>query len=93
MENFSLDNWMFWIFVIPGFLMVWIFRYFHKSKSGSEFEYIGLSIFWGMLLISLVAFLQHFRILKLPDVHLNNSGEVIGFASILCIVALLFGWA
>ncbi len=39
--------------LLAGFMSVWIFRKKTKSeKSISEFEYIGFSAFWGIVLIS-----------------------------------------
>jgi len=41
------------IFVIPGFITVWSFRNFTHSKKTGDFEYFGLSIFWGLVMVLL----------------------------------------
>jgi len=40
----------FFLFIIPGFITVWSFRYFIGSKEKRDFEYFALSAFWGLLM-------------------------------------------
>jgi hypothetical protein len=51
----SLDVFHFFIFIIPGFVTVWAYRFFTDSKSSEigEFEYFAASCLWGMLLLAI----------------------------------------
>jgi hypothetical protein len=49
MENIQISELHFLIFIIPGFLMVWCFRKFTHKEIKSDFELIGLSVFWGLI--------------------------------------------
>jgi hypothetical protein len=49
MLEISFDLVHILIFVIPGFIIVWSFRYFTDSKKSADFEYFALSTFWGLL--------------------------------------------
>jgi len=94
MEILLLNSWLFWILIVPGFLTVWVFRYFHKSNKIGEFEYAGLSIVWGLLLFALIGLLEYLGILRgLDKVHLDNQGEIFGLAIILSFLGIIFGWA
>lgn len=53
MENLSIDITHFLLFVIPGFILVWTFRNFTGSKKTGDFEYAGLSFFWGLVMVSI----------------------------------------
>lgn len=53
LESASVDILHLFIFVIPGFITVWSFRYFTNSKKNSDFEYFALSIVWGLLILVL----------------------------------------
>ena len=44
---FSEQN--FFIFILPGFITVWSFRYFTNSKKTGDFEFLGLAFIWGIL--------------------------------------------
>jgi hypothetical protein len=48
-ENFSLDLIIFLIFAMPGFLFLKMFG----VKNRTNFEYTVLSLFWGILLVTL----------------------------------------
>lgn len=94
MENFPLNSWMFWILILPGFLTVWVFRYFNRTKGAGEFEYAGLSIFWGLFILFLTSMMWKIGLLKgIPDTNLTNPGQLLGLASLLCIVTFVLGWA
>ena len=48
----TTDPQTFFIFILSGFITVWSFRYFSKSsKKLGEFEYFGLSAFWGVIML------------------------------------------
>ena len=53
LESASVDIAHLFIFVVPGFVTVWSFRYFTDSKKHADFEYFALSVFWGLLILSL----------------------------------------
>lgn len=44
------SNYVF-LFIIPGFITVWSFRYFTHSKKSGDFEYLALSLFWGLVMV------------------------------------------
>lgn len=50
MEQISLYHFL--IFVLPGFMLMWSFRYCSKSNTKlSDFEYLAFSTFWGLVLL------------------------------------------
>ncbi len=59
MENvsFGLSDIQYLLFIIPGFVVVWTYRFFAKPKPVGEFEYAGLSFVWGIILVSLTGFI------------------------------------
>jgi len=59
----KLDSYYFLLFVIPGFITVWTYRALFKIKKRGDFEYLGLSFFWGLVLF--VAFMFFPNIEKL----------------------------
>jgi peptidoglycan/LPS O-acetylase OafA/YrhL len=51
MDYLSIGEYNFLIFIIPGFLTVWSFRYFTESKKKGDFEFLGLSFIWGLIML------------------------------------------
>ena len=51
MENFPVEEFHFLIFIIPGFVTVWTFRYFTNSDKNGDFELLRLSFFWGLMVM------------------------------------------
>lgn len=51
----AIDMTTFLLFIIPGFITVWSYRYATYSEKTGEFELIGLSFFWGVTILLLVA--------------------------------------
>lgn len=50
----TLDTTIFFEIALSGFLTVWVFRSLNGKKDKySEFEWLGLSTFWGLLIIML----------------------------------------
>jgi hypothetical protein len=49
MDQLSVGNFNFLLFVVPGFIIVWTFRYFTHSKKTGDFELLGLSFVWGLI--------------------------------------------
>lgn len=58
MDIFGMGDFNFLIFLLPGFITVWSFRYLTRSTKKGEFELIGLSFLWGMILTALLGFLS-----------------------------------
>jgi len=52
MEIISVDAMHLFIFIVPGFIVVWSFRYFTDSIKNSDFEYLILGVIWGLLLLT-----------------------------------------
>lgn len=50
-EITTLDIFHIFLFIIPGFITVWSFRYLTNSKKSADFEYFSLSIFWGIIMV------------------------------------------
>jgi hypothetical protein len=54
MDLTSIPYYNFLIFVIPGFITVWTYRHVSWSdKKSCDFEYLGLSFFWGLIMLLL----------------------------------------
>ena len=54
----TLDTMTFFEIVLSGFMTVWTFHHFSKSdKKYAEFEWLGLSTFWGLVIITTVTWL------------------------------------
>lgn len=51
MNYLSIGDYNFLVFIIPGFLTVWVFRYFTKSNKRGDFELLGLSFVWGLIIL------------------------------------------
>ncbi len=85
-ESASVDILHLFVFVIPGFLTVWSFRYVINSEKKSDFEYLALSVIWGLIML-----------LFFEVTHSKESIEMLvqnpyATAMILGIFGLLFGW-
>lgn len=87
MDKLSFGDIANLLFVVPGFLVVWTFRYFSKSTKQGEFEYLGLSFVWGMVLFTLVA-ISSMIFKGLSNIFKNDLGA----AFILTFVAPFLGW-
>jgi len=54
-----LETQSFFIIILSGFITVWGFRKVsHSKKAISDFEYLGFSAFWGVLLMGIYGWLQ-----------------------------------
>lgn len=53
MSDVSIADINFLFFVIPGFIAVWSYRYSTYSEKKADFEYLGLSFFWGLVIAAL----------------------------------------
>lgn len=54
MEHLSIGDMNALYLVIPGFVVVWSFRHFSHSTKAGDFEFLGLSAVWGLILVVLV---------------------------------------
>jgi len=82
----QIDIYNFFIFAIPGFIMVRSFYYFTESKNDNQFEYFVLSIFWGLILFVLCDIFQNdqifARLIKNPyatAITLSFFGTILGW--------------
>lgn len=59
----NFEAYSYFAIILSGFVAVWMYRHFSKSQAKiSEFEYLGWSAFWGLVIIvsfQLVAKLIH----------------------------------
>ena len=94
MPEINIDTIHFFIFVIPGAITVWAFRYFRKSKKMGDFEYLALSAFWGLMMLATLSFFipeEAARLLKNPYA-LALSFSIVGlFGSFFSVSLLSFG--
>lgn len=87
MNYLTIGEYNFLIFTIPGFLTVWSFRYFSNSKKTGDFEFLGLSFIWGliMLLVFELIVKEGYRVERL----LNNPYAA---ALVLSLLGFILGW-
>jgi hypothetical protein len=57
-------------FVIPGFLLVWVFRCCTRSERKGDFEFLGLSFVWGLIL----AIVSSYFLTHNPNSSLKAAG-------------------
>jgi len=90
MNDFSLGDFNFLVFIIQGFLTVWVFRYFIKSKKVGDFELLGLSFFWGLVILVIWSFFNKilYREARLGELLQNPYATSI----VLSFFGALFGW-
>lgn len=86
MDLTLVSGFQFLIFVIPGFVTVWTFRYFTKSEKKGDFEFLGLSFFWGLIILL-------FYELVSPKESINKLLENhYAAAFVFSLVGPIFGW-
>ncbi len=73
----SIDQFSFWIFLIPGFVLVWSFRYFTNSDKKGDFEFLGLGMFCGLLNLILYGLLIKWGLLKSVPMENQYSAAII----------------
>lgn len=93
MDFLTIGDFNFLIFIIPGFLTVWTFRYFTQSKKRGDFELLGLSFVWGLVILVVMELLTGF-------LYRNNYNDKIkeflenpyAAAIALSILGISMGW-
>lgn len=66
----------YFLFVIPGFFLVWTYRHFTKAQDLGQFEYAAWSLLWGVVeLIFLYTSSTVFH-LNFPSVPLSGPGAL-----------------
>lgn len=93
MDFLTISDSNFLIFIIPGFLTVWAFRYFTKSKKQGDFELLGLSFVWGLILLVSTELLMKFLYRNGYDdkIHLLLVNPYVTAIS-LSFLGLIMGW-
>lgn len=51
--DFPISEYNFFLFTIPGAITVWSYRTATKSNKSGDFEYLALSVFWGIAIFAL----------------------------------------
>jgi hypothetical protein len=102
MDQLSLGDINLLFFVLPGFMIVWSFRYFTHSKKTGDFELLGLSFVLGIL--SLIGFEMYVHFICWTGWHwVCPSGNALteiqavlanpyGFAGIFTLSGIPLGW-
>jgi predicted membrane protein len=87
MQFLTVGEFNFLIFLIPGFVTVWSFRYFSNINRKGDFEFLGLSFIWGMIILSVFGLIvqEEYRVAKL----LSNPYAA---AITLSLLGLILGW-
>lgn len=86
MQNLQIADLNYLVFLIPGFLMVWCFKKFTAKPAPDDFEFAGLSFFWGLVNLMLWELLVKKEIV---DQTLKN---IYATTFILCIFAVVFAY-
>jgi hypothetical protein len=89
MPSLPIDQFSFWILIVPGFLWTWSFRYFTDSEKPANFEFLGISFFLGVINLLLYGSLKKWT--GGEDFPLTNTQELVVAGFGLSIIALLFG--
>jgi hypothetical protein len=79
MENaISISDFNYLIFIIPGFITVWTFRYFTRSEKKGEFETIAWSFIWGTFFFFVPQWIKHAFGGSYLNTPLDNIGALYG---------------
>ena len=93
-SGFPLDSYNFFLIILTGFVIVWSFRKTMGQKEKiSDFEYLGLSAFWGTVTLVCLVLIQRGNSTKLAnlDIMLKEpriSGPFIALWGGFCAVAI-----
>jgi hypothetical protein len=87
-DQLSLGELHFLFFVIPGFISVWSYRYSTYSDKKGDFELLGLSFFWGIVIAGLTAFLSTDKE-KVMEVMKNPYAAALAFSTLGSVSAFI----
>lgn len=90
MDLTALSEQNIFLFILPGFVTVWSFRYFTNSEKKADFEYLGLSFVWGIF--NLMFFGLAVMIGLINDIPMNTSTPAFAFAPVFCIFGSFLGF-
>lgn len=81
----STDIQNFLSFVLCGFTTVWTFRHLKKIQRTSDFEYLALSIFWGVVVLMLFDLL--------PGINTDQKNKLLTNPFAAGLVLSIFGFS
>jgi len=94
MDQIPLDIYNFLIFIIPGFVAVWTFRYFTSSNKKGDFEFLGLSFIWGLILLVITEYLSQIAYGAEHEQKINKLlGNPYAMALVQSVTAFIIGAA
>lgn len=87
--HMDLDTYSYFLIVLSGFGLVWGFRKGIRSKGSiTDFEYLGFSAFWGVLVLAGFQWLYRNDAEKFTGSLKNPYAAGVG----LCMVSLVLGY-
>lgn len=91
-----LDAQIYFYIILSGFITVWTFRFLtHSKKPTNDFEYLGLSAFWGLVITYLaqlyLKWYWHSDAEKMKDVFANPLATGLVFSIIFSPVLGMLG--
>jgi membrane protease YdiL (CAAX protease family) len=87
----DIDIFHMFLFVIPGFVTVWSFRFFRKNeKKCGDFEYFALSVFWGLVMLLLYNLVANSEQLEKLVGNIYAAALVLSFVGFIagCLAAI-----
>jgi hypothetical protein len=80
----SFDIETFYRLILSGFVTVWAFRRFsaHPKAKQSDFEYLGLSAFWGLVVLLLLAWIERETPERINDLFANPFATGVVFSAL-----------
>lgn len=90
----NFEAYSYFAIILSGFVSVWTYRHFTKSQTKiSEFEYLGWSAFWGLVILTsfqLVAKLMHLDSPSFNDIFKNPFAtglitSILGLVGGMCV--------
>lgn len=82
----DIDSYNFFLIILGGFFAVWSYRKTSRWKRDiTDFEYLGFSAFWGLLLMGLMAISSNIQnkdfgvILESPYI----TGSILSFGGVI----------
>ena len=90
----SVDTYSFFLIVLSGFSFVWTFRKVSGSRHGSisDFEYLGFSSIWGVLILGLYTWVMRKHPDQVTTVLSNPFAAGVVLSMLGCFLGFLIGW-